>query len=127
MILGARALIAGGLLLLAAIASADPEVDDLTGLKIAPGWEHARTHCGACHSWRLVTANRGDRDSWLALIRWMQDSQKLWPIPEPTLTELVAYLANAYPPGTASRRAPLAAALMPPSPTVAAGHSKPDS
>lgn len=102
-------------------------VDELTGLKIAPGWEHARAHCGACHSWRLVTGNRGDQDSWLALIRWMQDTQKLWPIPEPTLTELVDYLAAAYPPGTASRRAPLASHLLPPLTPVPAGLSEPDS
>ena len=45
-------------------------------------------HCGACHSHRLVTAQRGDARFWLSTIRWMQRTQNLWQIPpeqEPSL------------------------------------------
>jgi len=36
--------------------------DPNTGLLIAPGWELVRMHCGACHSYKLVTAQRADKE-----------------------------------------------------------------
>ena len=44
------------------------QVDPGTGLILGEGWELARAHCGACHSYRLVTAQRGD-----LLIRVVRD------------------------------------------------------
>ena len=44
------------------------EDDPVTGLKIAPGWELIRMHCGACHSYKLVTSQRADREGWHDMI-----------------------------------------------------------
>ncbi|MEE4298861.1 MAG: hypothetical protein V2J24_05405 [Pseudomonadales bacterium] len=41
------------------------------------GWELAARHCGACHSYQLVTAQRGDARFWTDVIRWMQRTQGL--------------------------------------------------
>ena len=90
--------------------------DPATGLVMDENWQIVAAHCGACHSTRLVTQNRGDRDTWLHLIRWMQDSQGLWPFNEPTETILLDYLEKHYGPVATSRRQPLAPELMPPKP-----------
>ena len=58
-------------------AATDPD----TGLIVAEGWELAAAHCGGCHSYRLVTAQRGDEAFWRSTIRWMQSTQNLWQIP----------------------------------------------
>lgn len=87
--------------------------DPATGLVKAPGWELARAHCGACHSYRLVTAQGGDEAFWLKTLRWMQNEQNLWPIPEGDESTLISYLATAYPSEEAGRRPPLPARLMP--------------
>jgi hypothetical protein len=84
-------------------------VDPKSGLVIAEQWELVRAHCGACHSTRLVTQNRGDRESWLAMIRWMQDSQGLWQFDAATESAILDYLASNY-------AAALDAALLPPNP-----------
>ena len=44
-------------------------------------WQIVAAHCGACHSTRLVTQNRGSRETWLHMIRWMQDNGKTWLAP----------------------------------------------
>ena len=104
------------LLLVSAAATADEtprEVDAATGLVIAPGWLHVRAHCGGCHSHALVTAQRGDRDTWLGIIRWMQQTQNLWELQPDVESEMLDYLATAYKPAPARRRAPLPAHLLP--------------
>ena len=104
------------LLLVAAAASADdtvPDVDAATGLVIAPGWLHVRAHCGGCHSHALVTAQRGDRDTWLGIIRWMQETQNLWQLQPDVEAEMLDYLASAYRPVAERRRAPIPAHLLP--------------
>lgn len=90
-----------------------PLIDPDSGLLIAPHWELAKAHCGACHSYRLVTAQRGDRDYWLKTIDWMQRTQNLWQIPEPALTELTDYLAGNYNESEWGRRPPLSPSLLP--------------
>lgn len=97
----------------AAFADTSPEVDAATGLVMAPGWLHVRANCGGCHSHALVTSQRADRDTWLTMIRWMQATQNLWQLAPDVETELLDYLASAYAPPPATRRAPLPAALMP--------------
>ena len=52
-------------------------VDEATGLIVAPGWEQVRAHCGGCHSHKLVTSQRADRQTWLDIIRWMQETQNV--------------------------------------------------
>ena len=78
------------------------------------GWELVFAHCSACHSLQLVTSNRGDRDTWLRLIRWMQATQNLWEIEPVSESRLLDYLARNYGPGDSVRRAQLPAHLLPP-------------
>jgi hypothetical protein len=95
-------------------ASSELPTDPATGLVMDENWQIVAAHCGACHSTRLVTQNRGSRETWLHMIRWMQDSQGLWPFNEPTEQMLLDYLEKNYGPLAASRRQPLSAELMPP-------------
>lgn len=97
-----------------AAASTELPTDPATGLVMDDNWQIVAAHCGACHSTRLVTQNRGSRETWLHMIRWMQDSQGLWPFNEPTETMLLDYLEKNYGPLAASRRQPLPRELMPP-------------
>lgn len=89
------------------------DVDAATGLVIAPGWLHVRAHCGGCHSHALVTAQRGDRDTWRGIIRWMQDTQNFWQLQPDVEAEMLDYLATEYRPVPSRRRAPLPANLLP--------------
>lgn len=100
--------------LLAALPAAAQEIDEATGLVRAPGFELVRANCGGCHSYRLVTQQRADRQTWLDTIRWMQATQNLWEL-EPAVEEAILdYLATNYPPRAARRRAPIPPWLMPP-------------
>jgi hypothetical protein len=91
----------------------EPSIDPDTGLVVAPGWELVRANCGACHSYRLVTAQRGDAAFWTDAIRWMQRTQNLWQFPPEVETPLVAYLADHYNETDWGRRPPLSPSLMP--------------
>jgi hypothetical protein len=91
-------------------------VDEATGLIVSPGWEQVRAHCGGCHSHKLVTSQRADRQTWLDIIRWMQETQNLWQFEAQTETEILDYLARAYPPRPNRRRAPIPLSLMPAAP-----------
>jgi hypothetical protein len=79
-------------------------IDADSGLIIAPGWETVKTNCTICHSARFITFQRGDRDSWASMIRWMQKTQGLWQFDEKTEDTILTYLAENYPPGKATRR-----------------------
>ena len=98
--------------------AAQAEVDEATGLEIAPGWEQVRAHCGGCHSHKLVTGQRADRQTWLDMIRWMQESQNLWQFDPATENAILDYLAANYPPQPNRRRAPIPPRLMPPKPVA---------
>jgi hypothetical protein len=97
-------------------AAAPQEVDEVTGLSIGPGWELVRAHCGGCHSHKIVTSQRADRQTWLDIIRWMQATQNLWQFDAATETAILDYLASSYPPQPNRRRAPIPKTLMPPAP-----------
>lgn len=88
-------------------------IDDSTGLIVSPGWEQVRAHCGGCHSHKLVTSQRADRQTWLDIIRWMQETQNLWQFEAQTEAEILDYLAHNYPPQPNRRRAPIPLSLMP--------------
>ena len=98
--------------------AAGAEVDEATGLEIAPGWEQVRAHCGGCHSHKLVTGQRADRQTWLDIIRWMQETQNLWQFDPVTENAILDYLAANYPPQPNRRRAPIPPRLLPPKPTA---------
>ncbi len=108
-----RLLLASGLLLVP-LSSLGIEADAKTGLAVAPGFDLVSTQCTVCHSARLITQNRADRDGWLAMIRWMQDTQGLWPLGE-NEAPILDYLATNYGPVSSGRRRPLPADLLPPS------------
>ena len=106
-----RALLAAFVMLAPALSPA-AETDGKSGLVLAPGFEVVSTQCTVCHSARLISQNRSDREGWLAMIRWMQDTQGLWPLGEEE--DLVLdYLATNYGPLSAGRRRPLPASLLP--------------
>lgn len=106
-----------GIVLLAGPVAAD-DIDEATGLATGPGWELVRAHCGGCHSYKLVTAQRADRQTWLDTIRWMQATQNLWEFDAATENRILDYLAEYYPPQPARRRAPIPLSLMPPAEPV---------
>ena len=89
------------------------EIDAATGLVQNSGWEQVRVQCGGCHSYGLITNQRGDREAWLGTIRWMQETQNLWQLPEATEAAILDYLAANYPPLTRHRRSPLLEHLRP--------------
>ncbi|MEH6580492.1 MAG: hypothetical protein V7754_01055 [Halioglobus sp.] len=90
-----------------------PETDRESGLRVAPGWEAVKTHCTVCHSAQIVTSQRGDRDSWTSMVRWMQDTQGLWQFDPETENTILTYLADNYPPGNPGRRSNLPPGELP--------------
>jgi hypothetical protein len=104
-----------GILLLSlhALSARAVELDARTGMVIAPGFEVVSVQCTVCHSAKLITQNRADRDGWAAMIRWMQDTQGLWSLGdnEPLVLD---YLAQHYGPLAVGRRPPLPPELLPP-------------
>jgi hypothetical protein len=107
-----RILVLATLLILSTSAAA-ADIDATTGLIVAPGWQQVRVHCGGCHSHAMVTQQRGSRQTWLDMIRWMQASQNLWQFTPETEAQILDYLAANYPPQANRRRAPIPASLMP--------------
>ena len=97
-------------------AAAEPELDPMSGLKMAGDWQIVRANCIACHSGKLITQQRGTAEQWLTMIRWMQKKQNLWQFDPVTEDKIISYLATYYPPGQQQRRAALAPELMPPNP-----------
>lgn len=108
-----RLLLASTVLLLPVQASSADPTDSTTGLIMADGWELVLANCGACHSYALVTSQRGDEKFWRSTIRWMQKTQNLWQIPEPQESTIISYLAEHYNESDWGRRPPLAGILLP--------------
>lgn len=94
--------------------SASAEIDPQTGLVLAPHYELVDQNCTACHSSKLIIQNRADREGWLAMIRWMQEKQGLWPLGTDEAKILDYLTANYGLTTSAYRRKPLARHLMPP-------------
>lgn len=87
--------------------------DPATGLINRPGMELVRAHCTARHSARLIIQNKADRLGWLSTIRWMQESQGLWPLGQVEAT-ILDYLSANYGPKKVGRRKRLSSDLLPP-------------
>ena len=94
-------------------AIAQDLIDEHTGLVKDTGWELVRVHCGGCHSHKIVTNQKADRQTWLDIIRWMQATQNLWQFDPTTEAGILDYLAKNYPPQPNRRRAPIPPSLMP--------------
>lgn len=90
--------------------------DKDSGLKIAKGMDTVKANCTVCHSAKFITLQRGDRDTWLAMIRWMQKTQGLWKFDVKTEDTILSYLEKNYPPDKASRRPNLKTSALPPNP-----------
>lgn len=85
-------------------------------LVLEPGYELVLRRCIRCHGPQQFLQQRGDRETWLGLIRWMQRDHGLEQLPDDEEDRIVAYLAAHYGPRRTGRRAPLPAELMPPNP-----------
>jgi hypothetical protein len=100
-------------LALLAMSGQAAQLDAKTGLVVAPGFEVVSVQCTVCHSARIIAQNRSDREGWLAMIRWMQDTQGLWSLGD-NEGVVLDYLAGNYGPLSVGRRRPLSPDLLPP-------------
>ncbi len=74
-----------------------------TGLIDAEGLMTVVNNCTTCHSSKLVTQNRMNRERWMATIRWMQETQNLWNLGD-NEEIIVNYLVKNYPSHKKGRR-----------------------
>lgn len=74
-----------------------------TGLVEGVGLREVVINCTTCHSSKLIMQNRMGEEQWNATIRWMQQTQGLWPLGE-NQKIIVAYLVKNYPPLEKGRR-----------------------
>lgn len=77
--------------------------DAETGLIAQGDYLLVKSTCTTCHSAQLVTQNRATREGWEEMIRWMQETQKLWDLGE-TEAPILDYLAEHYSPEYKGRR-----------------------
>jgi hypothetical protein len=92
------------------------KIDPESGLKINLGWDKVKTNCTSCHSAKIIVSQRGNRATWLEMIRWMQKKQGLWELQPKTEKIILDYLSNNYPPLDAGRRANLPVRALPKNP-----------
>ena len=74
-----------------------------TGFIEAKGLMTVVNNCTNCHSSKLVIQNRMNADRWNATIKWMQETQNLWPLGD-NQKVIVDYLVSNYPPIDKGRR-----------------------
>ena len=67
-----------------------------TGLIDAEGLPAVISNCTSCHSAKLITQNRMDRQRWAATIDWMQETQNLWDLGDNEAI-IIDYLVTNYP------------------------------
>lgn len=96
----------------AEIVNSTQSIDPQSGLVIAKGMSLVQAHCSACHSPSLITQNAMSRERWLETIRWMQETQKLWPLGDAE-EDILDYLSTWYGPKVSARRPSLAPHLLP--------------
>lgn len=78
-------------------------LDVATGFVAEGEYQLVKTTCTACHSSQLVIQNRATREGWEEMIRWMQETQKLWDLGE-NEDKILDYLAKHYAPEDKGRR-----------------------
>ncbi|GAA3608286.1 monoheme cytochrome C [Flavivirga amylovorans] len=74
-----------------------------TGFKDDVGLQTVIVSCTPCHSAKLVTQNRANKEGWVSIIRWMQETQNLWDLGK-NESVIVNYLAKNYAPEEKGRR-----------------------
>ena len=67
-----------------------------TGFVEAKGLMTVVNNCTNCHSAKLVTQNRMNKERWNATIKWMQETQGLWDLGG-NQEIIVNYLVTNYP------------------------------
>lgn len=77
-----------------------------TGLVEGKGLMETVNNCTNCHSAKLVIQNRMDKERWISIIRWMQETQNLWDLGK-NEEIIINYLVKNYPPDKKGRREPL--------------------
>jgi hypothetical protein len=77
-----------------------------TGLIEAEGLMEVVNNCTNCHSAKLVTQNRMNKERWQSTIDWMQATQNLWELGG-NEEIIINYLVTNYPPQKIGRRATL--------------------
>ena len=88
-------LLAGGGLLVSAIAQQADEAD-YGGLPPGPGREEVYDTCQACHSLMIVVQQGLTRDSWEESLVWMVEEQGMPEPDEATWALILDYLAKHY-------------------------------
>lgn len=74
-----------------------------TGLIDDEGLMTVVYNCTNCHSAKLVTQNRMNKERWAATIDWMQETQNLWDLGA-NEEIIIDYLVKNYPPSKKGRR-----------------------
>lgn len=77
-----------------------------TGFVDAEGLMIVVNNCTNCHSAKIVTQNRMNKERWDATIKWMQKTQNLWDL-GPNQKVIVNYLVTNYPVKETGRRSVL--------------------
>ena len=78
-------------------------IDVESGLIAKGDYLTVKSNCTSCHSGKLITQNQMSRTSWLASIRWMQETQNLGPLGEAE-EPILDYLEKYYSPKKKGRR-----------------------
>ena len=92
------------------------ELERVTGLVLADGWQAVQANCTECHSALLITQNSGSREVRESRIRWMQDTQGLQELAPELEATILDYLEEHYDQKDSTRRAPLSKHLLPENP-----------
>ena len=83
--------------------SAEWPLDEQTGFVADGDYRLVIANCTGCHASQLVIQNRATEQGWRDMIRWMQETQGLWPLGD-NEDKIVAYLATHYAPEETGRR-----------------------
>ena len=95
--------------------SEEKPIDRRTRLVVDVGLDEVKARCLECHTTRLILQARADREQWIGMIRWMQETQGLETIPPEEEAVILDYLVENY--GIEAqrhRRVPLSEELLPP-------------
>ena len=106
-LLGAGLLGAGLLAGAAAPALAQPAAGEETEEVLPAGEGRAETfgYCVACHSTAIIRRSGFGRERWDGLMDWMTETHGMAPLEGELRARIVDYLATAFPPRGAPRRA----------------------
>jgi hypothetical protein len=74
-----------------------------TGFVEGEGLMEVVNNCTNCHSAKLVTQNRMNKERWTTTIKWMQETQGLWDLGG-NEEIIVTYLSTYYAPEEKGRR-----------------------